>query len=291
MAILEVNRKWFKDSGRLAGPDVSYRLGYEIITDKPDHTIFDIAFDGRIPQRGDAFAGDPTALVNSREFSRKKDSRTVWQATIEFKRPDSQQQQQQQQTPNPLDRPVERSTDSTKVRLAVSEDADGTPIVNTAGEAFDPPVEIEVVHKLFTFVRNEPTFRGDWFLYENRVNSTPFGVIDEEGTVRCNKIAEREMFEEGIAYVQATYVFEFAPEGWQSRPMQRGFRQLNDAGDLVRILDDKKQPIQKAWPLDADGKALAKADIPDGIIFGKADGTPFKTHAAADFQQLQLPGI
>lgn len=87
--------------------------------------------------------------------------------------------------PNPLTRPAIRSWGSMEYQRPMVIDYNGTPILNTMGEKFDPPYEETVCCLVLSVKRNEPVFNHNLALYyANTVNNDTFyGAAP--GYVRC----------------------------------------------------------------------------------------------------------
>src|SRR5690606_30348212 len=76
-----------------------------------------------------------------------------------------------------------------------------------------------------------------------------------------------------VTFYRVTYQFKARKDGWKDKPLNYGYQQLLDTGRTdddgrpiytkVPILDGAGLKIQKPWPLDINGRAMASAtDIP-----------------------------
>ena len=77
---------------------------------------------------------------------------------------------------NPLLRPAKITWRTNQYRQAIDKDITGKAILNSAGDYFDPPVEVDVAYWTFTVKKNVadvPTYILD---YENAVNNAAFTI-------------------------------------------------------------------------------------------------------------------
>lgn len=155
----------------------------------------------------------------------------------------------------------------------VWEDVDGNPILNTAGDAFDPPIERDNLIAILTVSRNEaePDF-ASLITAANKVNKDPWNGFDAK-TVKVAPITIPE-----IEYSQETeqyyypmiYTFQINRDTWVRKPLNTGYRQVV-SGKVVPILDDGGQTLQSPGLLDQSGVYLKPPVTKDNIIIGSFD--------------------
>ena len=181
---------------------------------------------------------------------------------------------------NPLNHPIKISWGENRFDQVVFEDINGNPVVNSAGDYFDPPVTCDDSRPTLRIVRNEPTYIPQYALtWKDTTNldtfygfapgtvkmSTPLGELD------YNPIC-------GFYYI-VTYQFEINPNGWAKQILDQGMRQIV-SGSKTNILDDDGTPITAPIPLKGNGKKLVTGGTPVALTFN--------VYQQSDFSQLNL---
>lgn len=184
---------------------------------------------------------------------------------------------------------------SEDVEFAVTHDRDAKPILNKAGDPFDPPLTIPVTVPVAVVSRVEKSFNPDWILlYKNRVNHAPWLGWSSESVLIRDITGERTRDPDWGVLWNVTYTFAFKPSvtvmtgdgekvvqpGWAERVLNAGLRQ-KVSGKLEAILSANGAPVSSPVPLDADGKALGASDDPVYLTFN--------TRLKADFGDLNMP--
>jgi len=234
-----------------------------------------------VPRLGDPLPESPlyTCRTVTPEYAGGSPSLS-WYVTCEYSRRSNDPDEDHD---NPLNAPVEIEARGVKVQKIVTHDLNGDPILNTAGDAFDPPLEVTRTHPVIVFTRNEPSFTFDYALsYMDHVNSGSY-LGAGAGTVKCNDIAAQKMFAQAQEYWQVRYEFEYNPDGWQPQVLNAGYMQLFSGGKY-KILDSDGRDVSEPWPLDASGERIAANFLPDSAIY-----LTFTVFPSANFNLLGLP--
>jgi len=187
----------------------------------------------------------------------------------------------------PFDEPPEVEWSWDVSTEAIDIDAqDGEPILNTAGEPFDPPITREVADLVLTITRAEPTYDPNKAMkFKNVLNKTAFLGI-EAGKARCFPISARKVYEgPNDIFWRVTYRFGFRSDTWNQRVLCQGFRQktgTNAAGEATyeQILDDVGNPLSEPVNLGITGQVLAANQSPLWLSFAK--------YPREDFSELGL---
>jgi hypothetical protein len=183
---------------------------------------------------------------------------------------------------NPLLRPPKIKWGQAKFQKAVTQDTNGDPIVNSALERFDPPVEIDDSRPTLEITRNEPTYQQALAMkYRDAVNSDPFfgfGI----GTVKVDSITADFRWENGYGYWEVSYVFHIRPEKWNpTEILDCGFYHLDAAGKPAAIRDAVGSNLSAPVLLDGKGQQLQPGAKPVFI--------PFDFYEIQPFADLHLP--
>lgn len=184
---------------------------------------------------------------------------------------------------SPLSEPADISWSSGATTEIVEKDTNGDAILNSVGEAFDPPVEIQVAQPTLTVVQNESTFSGETALdYVFRVNTAPFAGA-AAGKLLCTSIGATQEYQNGTTFWKVTYQFMYRESGWQKSLLNQSMIE-KDGSDYVRIKDSDGQFVTEPVPIAADGTAIDRANLPASAVF-----LDFDVYETADFNDLDLP--
>ena len=163
---------------------------------------------------------------------------------------------------NPLNMPVRFRLDFTTVNQPAWVDVDGNPIVNAAGDYYDPPVEREVLRATLTVLRNEVNVQpATLAALCNVVNAATWNGFPPK-TVKLNPpklpfVSYSQV--SGQFYWPMEYVFDVNFDTWIKQILNQGYRQLDAGGNLVPIFVNG-QPLSNPVMLDESGKALLTPD-------------------------------
>ncbi|WP_417398361.1 hypothetical protein [Gimesia chilikensis] len=157
---------------------------------------------------------------------------------------------------NPLNSPAEYSFDIDYIEIPIDFDANGQPILNTAGDLFDPTLTTKVNFLRMTVQQNELYYnRGLALTYTNKVNSDAFeGLLP--GQCLCESITgQGPYFQDDIRYYKVNYSFALKEDGWKDVVVSTGMRELDDSGNLKNIKCNGSE-ITTPMSLDINGKAI-----------------------------------
>jgi hypothetical protein len=186
------------------------------------------------------------------------------------------------QTPqDPLVARPKISFTSTRFQIPAETDINDEPVVNSAGDPFDPPIMLDQTRPFMTIVRNEPYFSPLLAKdYHNALNdATWFGRPELEW--KCLDITGEEAQDpDGNRYWVVTYQFELNADTWVVEPLDIGMREINSSGKKIAITDDQGREIDAPWPLNDDGSKK-----PSGT---KAGLLEFHLYPEMDFSVLNL---
>lgn len=184
---------------------------------------------------------------------------------------------------NPVHMPTRFRVDFTTAEIAAFEDVDGNPIVNSAGDPYDPPLMREVTRGTLTVQRNEQPSAvnlATLAALSNTINVAVWNGFPAK-TVRLAPLKLPD-----IQYCQVTnayyfpmeYTFDINFDTWVRQVINAGFRELDGSGNLKPILI-AGQPATVPVPLDESGHALltptyreSTGDVPNDSDSGGASG-------------------
>ena len=255
------------------------------------------------------------AMVNRIVPEQQTDSRNHWKLTYHYTTAppvDFPWNLGDRQYRDPLLEPQVASWSTRQKEFAPIWDVDGNPILNPASRPFDPPPTVWRPVCVLTISRPEA---GATFAslgpYIGKTNATEF-MGAAERTVLCANISAQQKratykLENGfplvtLDYWQVTYEFEFIEEtaalDFVVHPhdltlLNADYEEFDPAGFLagnpratIPILDSFGVPVRTPWPLDENGDAIPRADLPDAATYSK-----FQVRFTAEFNDLNFTPV
>ena len=166
---------------------------------------------------------------------------------------------------NPLLRPAEITWRSTQSREAIVKDVNGKAILNSAGDYFDPPVEVDRSRWTISVsknVANVPSYLLDYPDAVNNGSVTVSGIPCEQYTLKVSDINISGPKNEGeVLYYQFSYQLDHKREKWLPLAvLDQGMRKKttktvnNETKQhLEHIMDLSKTPRPVSSPVLLDG--------------------------------------
>lgn len=191
---------------------------------------------------------------------------------------------------SPIDRPIQVSWGTASYEKILDFDADGTPVLNSAGEPFDPPVTVDDDRLVLNVTRCELNFDpGLADLYKNCLNNDSW-LGAEAGTIKLKPITAALKKDAEIGYYwEVSYSFEWNKDGWNEPVYDQGLNELVDVSGTTKrkpILTATGVPIQDPVPLDGEGLALAIGEDPVGI---ECVRYPLRDFGVLNFTEADFP--
>lgn len=217
-----------------------------------------------------SYESDNFAFLNGIKPKPKSNDFRSWEIEVTYGFID-----EQESPSNPLNQPVERSWDFGTYSEGVLYDAQGTPLLNKCGDAFNAQ-DREVGYPILNLVRNEASFPITLAAnYANKVNATTWYGMPP-GTVLALPIQARETPHQTIGtYWVVTYRFAFqaGDNPWDWHLLNEGLNEI--VGGVKRKITINGKEIDEPLPLDNDGKLLASGSQPVKLTFRKYNRLPF----------------
>lgn len=241
---------------------------------------------------------DARCLLSSVKVSSTSADRKQWKAVLEFQprswEGDDKGPVDENGNRDPFAAPPALRARAEEEEVAVTIDAEGTPILNSAGDPFDPPMSVMVPSVVFEVSRLERTFDPALIAdLQGRVNaSTWLGFA--AGSSLCKSIAASREWRDDVGEaggwawsVDYTMAYREPVEGddgvvlpgWAAVVLDAGYRQ-KVGSDRKQILVDNA-PASSPVPLKTDGTAALPTDAPNYLTF--------KVYPEADFAALDFP--
>lgn len=196
--------------------------------------------------------------------------------------------------------------------VAIEEDVDGNPIVNSAGNPFESPPTKVITYKEMVVTRNESFFNlAQSNEFERKVNNAPvrlwgFGLI-AAGKMICLSILPENDITPEATIIRVQYRFQIKFEGaapHQLRLLDLGYNSLIDVDGTTKqvpIRDANKVVIQSPVLLNGSGAPYSPSqyniggtpanETPDGAITddtGTAVFLRYDRYGVEDYDKLKL---
>jgi hypothetical protein len=239
---------------------------------------------------------DTGALLTRISTAQEQGEPTVWKVTLHYStrshdasrhpgnpNPSSADQFSQ----SPFDRPPLITWDAVQyTRPLVKDVVTSKPVLNSAGERFDPPPEIDDSRIVLIYERNEPVYDSNVAVsYRDSVNSDTWNGFDP-GTVKLSKISANLEYEKGVFYWRVRYEFHIR-DNWQVSLLDHGSKQLTNDNPplLVHIISKSGGIIDDL--LDGNGKQLPPTN-PASDRFANAVFKTYNAYTQIAFAPLQI---
>jgi len=225
-----------------------------------------------------ATESDLGAFCNSIQPVQDSDNPRVWEVTVEYG-------PQEPGDENPLNRPLEISWSFAQFTRVCDRDINGHALLNSAGDFFDPPPEIDDSRPVLTIVRNEASFDPAQAIdYQDAVNSDSF-LGFAAGTAKVMGISSSLQFESNIFFWKTSYEFQFRRDGWKLSVLDQGRYKTNhkpipekDSGGNDMVGTHVSDPV----PLDGSGNPLTNP-TPSTAVFREFDVYKQRAFSAFNF--------
>ena len=151
-----------------------------------------------------------------------------------------------------------------------SEDRDGNPILNSAGDRYEDPIEIVDSFPTLSIKVNKLSFSAaDAYAYNNSVNSDTYRGA-APGTLRV-RITASEQWNGDSAYWACNYVFRYNPNGWQPKILEAGLYQKVLSSRIPcyvkGVTPHDSEAVTHPVPLDADGMQIDPNTLPAAAVY------------------------
>lgn len=194
-----------------------------------------------------------------------------------------------QQEENPLNRPAQIEIDTSSYKRAIWQDIESKAILNSAGDYFDPPIEIDQAFWTFRVKKNVADL-PTWILdYENAVNNSAItirGLSIPQHTGKLSNIRVGDLKIEGdYQYFEFSYTLEVRRDKWiPLKVLDQGLR-FKDETNRKHIMDNSTPPRPVTSPRLLNGSGAVLSDpTPSNAVYRE-----FTVYYARNFSIL--PGV
>lgn len=178
---------------------------------------------------------------------------------------------------NPLENVPVVTTEFIQWDEPIDKDIDGKPILNSAGDPFDPGLTRERNRQIIRISRNEQEFDVGLLALQDTVNRDTFIGFRKE-TVKCSPIHRSREFDPVVGvYWRVEYEFIFDPRGWKKEILDSGLRKRD--GSVVSQIEVDGSPTTSPVPLDGAGQPLEQPVTAESAVY-----LSFEVYEKMDFE-------
>lgn len=183
-------------------------------------------------------------------------------------------------SPIPTTRPNDYSVATSTYPMAIWKDYNGEAILNTAGDPFLPPLEIQRAEATLTVGLNSLNAPSSaWLGSVGCVNANTMVIgayVANPGQAKLNNLSAQFLYENGMNYWRWTLVWGYRTT-WAVEVLNQGLREKR-AGQLVPILDDATgYKIDQPALLTVAGQKAAAGATPNYRTFNIYPRVTFPT--------------
>lgn len=159
----------------------------------------------------------------------------LWEVNVQYSN-------EQDRAEEPEDDPIEIEWDSDQFQRPALVDKDGNAIVNSAGDAIDPPPMMDDSRRVVTIRRNA-TSVPSWILdYQDAVNDSTFMIDGITVAAGCAKVQRVSVgpwqSRNDINFRQVTIVIHLRRDGWRLESPDTGFRYKSGSNRIAIAFDE-----------------------------------------------------
>lgn len=222
----------------------------------------------------------PGFVCRKLRLEQDNDSPLHWTASATYSsRPVSNLDIQVQQANTPVNRAAEISWNAAGYQKATEQDKDGKAILNSAGDPFDPPIEIEQYRWVATISKNVLSVPAWLLQYAGAVNSDTYIIDGLTIPAKGSRITglgisewKTDKITTGVEYRYRTISLriEFRYELYTLKVLDQGFHQKDPADSTKRIpiYEDGSVELRVTTPrlLDGAGSKLANPSTTNAVF-------------------------
>lgn len=237
-----------------------------------------------------AFRGefDTHAFLNSVEVNPdtgKSDDYLIWNMTLRYGPLNPTEWPE-----DPTQQPPEIRGGFAQFEEVCQQDLDGKPILNTANDAFDPPVMRDRSRPTLSISDNVMPDAFDPLLaevYADSVNDGAF-IGADPGTVKVTSISYEYLFNPFIGwYWHRNFEFEYRKDTWKKVILDAGLYQL-DPSDGITKIPILVNGIAVQEPQLLNGKGIPLPNQAQSSYLNAANYLTFEVYKSKDFSALNL---
>lgn len=249
---------------------------YLVETDDKYITRYDIMAAGELPIKYQQHPENPLMTVRSVDLA-QTDGPMVWEATVEYSSVPYDQNDEDDEDTLPTAQAARIKWTTTQFTKPLTRDVDGNAIINSAGDYFDPPIEIDTSRWSIVVEKKVASIPSYILDYANTINSSAITIDGVLIGAKKAKLSEISISEKDTAQGEEFYTFTFRLEianadevDWVVKVLDQGLHEVNAEGTKTPILIDG-EPAKQPVLLNGSGAVIENPE-PTDAVFLERDG-------------------
>lgn len=215
----------------------TYTRVFRLTTSSQTDNAFTVGSNGSLPVIGNTFPSDANAYCTDLDVQCVRGWR-IWDVTATYST-------ERALNTTPTSDPTFITWDTEQFQKPAVQDKDGKAVVNSAGDAFLPPEQMDDSRRIVTVQKNlaaVPT----WILdYQDAVNSDTFTIDGRSiaiGEAKMQRVSVGPAeIRNGTAFRAVTFVIALRRDGWAYKLLDQGYNRIDT--EAVGTGESKRTPI------------------------------------------------
>lgn len=232
----------------------TYTRVFRLTTSSQTDNAYTVGSNGSLPVIGNTFPSDGNAYCTDLDVQCVRGWR-IWDVTATYST-------ERQLNTTPTSDPVFVQWDTEQFQKPATQDKDGDAVVNSAGDPFLPPEQMDDSRRVVTITKNLSSVPAWILTYQDAVNSDTFtidGISIAIGEAKMQRVSVGPAeIRNGTAFRAVTFVIALRRDGWAYKILDQGYNEKDPADSTKR----KPITVRGQLPtspvlLDGNGNQLA----------------------------------
>jgi hypothetical protein len=234
----------------------SYTRTFKLTTSAKTERAFHVGSHASLPVIGEVHPDDAGAWCTTLQVD-PSDPWKGWTVTAEYST-------ERELAEDPTNDPAEITWGYEQFQKPAVTNYAGQAILNSAGDPFDPPIMIDDSRPVVTISKNLASVPVWVFTYQDAINLGSFtvdGITVDAGLAKMQDIKiVRRQSRNGTSYRTVTFSIHLQKQGWSSKQLDAGFRQIGYGGGRENIRNSVDDELPAAPVPISAGAALNDPD-------------------------------
>lgn len=241
----------------------TYTRVFRLTTSSQTDNAFTVGSNGSLPVIGNTFPSDGNAYCTDLDVQCVRGWR-IWDVTATYST-------ERAINTVPTSDPVFVQWDTEQFTKPATQDKNGDAIVNSAGDPFLPPEQMDDSRRVVTITKNLSSVPAWVLTYQDAVNSDAFtidGVSIAIGEAKMQRVSVGPAeIRNGTTFRAVTFVIALRRDGWAYKILDQGYNEKNAASPTGRspIRIGGMLPTSPVL-LDGNGNRLPDPKATDGVF-------------------------
>jgi len=257
----------------------TYTRVFRLTTSSQTDNAFTVGSNGSLPVIGNTFPSDGNAYCTDLDVQCVRGWR-IWDVTATYST-------ERAINTVPTSDPVFVQWDTEQFTKPATQDKNGDAIVNSAGDPFLPPEQMDDSRRVVTITKNLSSVPAWVLTYQDAVNSDTFtidGVSIAIGEAKMQRVSVGPAeIRNGTTFRAVTFVIALRRDGWAYKILDQGYNEKDAAAPTGRVpIYIRGMLPTSPVLLDGTGKQLPDPKATDGVFL------TFNVYKTQAFSSLPL---